>query len=415
LPVEPLARPGDRVASVDDGPVVISAAEALAFVWQGQEGRFVEVRPEPNDIQHFEWREEALARVAEWSYFAPVPRVTPGAKKVNSALTANVLWVDIDNRDDLESALGELPAPSLVIDTGRGRHLYWKLTEPIPIDTVEQLNKFIASQVGGDTAAWDRARILRVPGSIKAATGLVARVEGFTGEVFEPELWTSRLPAGPRGHSLAIDDPLPAPPSSDRVLWDEVRALAADHRPRSRKPLSSRFTKYLTTGETSRRSRSEEEMAILSASWRCGWELDEIVVFADEHLSKHREERRAGGGYHYLLVSLRKVIGDYAPEWTWSSTTASPNPPSCVCDRASIKRGTWIDRFIVVRDLLGEEEMPLADLKKNIAEVFDCEVDTARKIATELIATGIIKKTGKDPKDRRKDLVRRDPELYSRL
>lgn len=63
------------------------------------------------------------------------------------------------------------PAPSAVVDSGGGYHLYWLLREPYPTDTDARLAaaKHIQDRwvgvVGGDPGVKDLPRILRVPGS----------------------------------------------------------------------------------------------------------------------------------------------------------------------------------------------------------------------------------------------------------
>jgi hypothetical protein len=160
-------------------------------------------------------------------------------------------------------------------------------------------------------------------------------------------------------------------------------------------------------------------MAILSLLWRCGWGLDEIIRYAEGHLHKHLEELGLGRGHGYLLRSLKKVIGWSSTTWNWSSAPDPPRPPSCVCDRVPISGGgaheVEIDRFIIVRDLVGDEPMPLTDLRQAVVDRFGCTPSTAKAVTGTLLKTGIIVKAGKDALDRRRDLVRRDPDLYRKL
>jgi hypothetical protein len=64
------------------------------------------------------------------------------------------------------------PRPSVVVDSGGGYHCYWLLTTPILLDTPQQRESMRAYQaawvvlMGGDTAAKDLARVLRVPGTL---------------------------------------------------------------------------------------------------------------------------------------------------------------------------------------------------------------------------------------------------------
>lgn len=81
------------------------------------------------------------------------------------------LWVDIDFKDILkEEVLKRLKdfqlKPSFRVCSGNGFHLYWKLKEPIAKEKtpeVENLNKRLASFLGGDFGSTEAAHILRIP------------------------------------------------------------------------------------------------------------------------------------------------------------------------------------------------------------------------------------------------------------
>lgn len=68
---------------------------------------------------------------------------------------------------------GEIPEPSMIVDSGRGIHLYWKI-ENAPyaaIRTWRELQDYFYYQlkhIGADKQATDGARILRVPGTINS-------------------------------------------------------------------------------------------------------------------------------------------------------------------------------------------------------------------------------------------------------
>ena len=77
-----------------------------------------------------------------------------------------------------------LPFPTLMISSGRGAYMVWKLKDPawnvskngrkLPITVVESVNKAIAEkllELGADMKCTEGARVLRVPGSRHAFTG----------------------------------------------------------------------------------------------------------------------------------------------------------------------------------------------------------------------------------------------------
>jgi hypothetical protein len=89
------------------------------------------------------------------------------------------LWVDLDGLTDpaarkaAERKLAEFPLnPSMRVWSGGGLHIYWVLVESIElidvpmIERVERILKGLADALGGDRAATDASRILRVPGTI---------------------------------------------------------------------------------------------------------------------------------------------------------------------------------------------------------------------------------------------------------
>ncbi|MBX9581461.1 MAG: RepB family DNA primase [Gemmataceae bacterium] len=81
------------------------------------------------------------------------------------------LWLDLDRCRPAEAlarvAGAGLPDPSLVVDSGHGTHLYWRLAEPVTTEVarVEGVIKGLAGWVGGDHTH-DLARVLRLPGTM---------------------------------------------------------------------------------------------------------------------------------------------------------------------------------------------------------------------------------------------------------
>lgn len=113
----------------------------------------------------------ALARRVANVYFGVGIR---SQKRGDSASVGgiNCVWVDIDfKRTDEATALkrlGELPTrPSATVSSGGGLHAYWLLKEPVTGDyaRLRAVNRSIVKAVGGDPAACDPARIMRVPGT----------------------------------------------------------------------------------------------------------------------------------------------------------------------------------------------------------------------------------------------------------
>jgi hypothetical protein len=104
-------------------------------------------------------------------------------------------YVDIDGSTDWPGVLDalsglRLPSPSLLVESGRGLHLYWKLqatpSQALPVwqaiqdELIRKLTPF-----GADAAARDCARVLRLVGSVNSKNNAVVR-----GRILSPQAWT---------------------------------------------------------------------------------------------------------------------------------------------------------------------------------------------------------------------------------
>ncbi|WP_336763850.1 hypothetical protein [Asaia sp. VD9] len=84
-----------------------------------------------------------------------------------------------------------IPAPSLIIDSGRGIYLKWLFTAVIPGKTASKLvrlNKELVRKFStwcSDPASVDAARILRVVGSINGKSGRPVRIVRDTGARYD--------------------------------------------------------------------------------------------------------------------------------------------------------------------------------------------------------------------------------------
>ncbi len=81
---------------------------------------------------------------------------------------ATALWADIDSDVGREGLKRFELEPSIIVGSGSGEnvHAYWLLAEPIPADEAEALMRALALRIGSDPHVTDRARILRVPGTL---------------------------------------------------------------------------------------------------------------------------------------------------------------------------------------------------------------------------------------------------------
>lgn len=149
-------------------------------LFQHGEGQ-IELRPLPsgNDRIFTEIGDHALidefcdVYSQEDCYFGVASRDGQGGGKEN-LIHIPALWCDLDfNQTPKDIARGKLRTfpfkPSIIVQSGGGIHLYWLLKEPADradFSSIEDLNRRIAVQLGGDTAATDIARILRIPSTL---------------------------------------------------------------------------------------------------------------------------------------------------------------------------------------------------------------------------------------------------------
>ena len=112
-------------------------------------------------------------------YWCPNP-LKPGAttRSLENLACVEAMFADIDFRDveaspeEVDAKLGHLPLEvSFVNNSGRGRHPYWVLKEPIDTDDVEafehvrQLQKNLAAALSADPAPAHPAALMRYPGT----------------------------------------------------------------------------------------------------------------------------------------------------------------------------------------------------------------------------------------------------------
>jgi hypothetical protein len=164
----------------------------------------LEIRQIPKDgevSQQFRPLGAGLDWVDKWqpegrvdTYFGVYPRTRSAGTA--DAVAPQVSWLFAD-LDGSEVSLPQALSPTIVVESGTPghRHCYWQLAQPTDLARVEALNKALARMVGGDLNATDRARVLRLPGTINSKTGREAAVAHYDASaVYEPQDFAS-LPA----------------------------------------------------------------------------------------------------------------------------------------------------------------------------------------------------------------------------
>ena len=137
-------------------------------------------------------------------------RVLPGA----------VAWIDIDEPANVERVRRFPYRPHMVVVSGSGGlHAYWRLAAAIELDELEAVNRKLAGHLGADDGIWDRARIMRVPGTVNAKAGRPCRLAYL-------DLAARPVAAATLVDGLSDPDPPPPPPDPETLRrWVERNAL----------------------------------------------------------------------------------------------------------------------------------------------------------------------------------------------
>lgn len=128
-------------------------------------------------------------------YMTPNP-LADGARRRSKETTRHVssVWLDLDR--DAEAAIERLtrrmPPPTTIVRTSRGKYqVLWRVAAPIDVDAGERILRGLAVAYGGDRAATDACRLLRLPGFVNTKypalplSRRIVEVVGGTGAAVE--------------------------------------------------------------------------------------------------------------------------------------------------------------------------------------------------------------------------------------
>lgn len=184
--------------------------------WQGQR-----VWTLVSDLpMHFERMHAENERGAN-IYAGILPRKRDGGGTAEDVDGGRVVWVDLDHCDpDQASKIVDsigLPCPSMVVATGHGAHLFWRLSEWADKATIQTLVSGLISflldrpesQKYIDKSAKDPARILRLPGFVNhKPPAAKSRIVFSNAELrYKPEDFSAFLPREPERKSQSVMQP----------------------------------------------------------------------------------------------------------------------------------------------------------------------------------------------------------------
>ena len=148
---------------------------------------------------------------------------------------ANVVWADIDlykyPGGELQAMglMRYLPKPSVIVRSGRGLHVYWKLSRPVPANTPMSPAQILAKSAQwllGADAAHTPAKLLRVPGTFNYKPdeyegGLPCTILESSDVSYDPEDFPMDEVLMRIGHKLMVKVMLgPTDPDADRSEYD---------------------------------------------------------------------------------------------------------------------------------------------------------------------------------------------------
>lgn len=120
-----------------------------------------------------------------------------------------------------------MPEPTLVLWSGNGPHVYWRLTQPMhDLDHWSACQKSLIQALGSDASIHDAPRIMRLPGTFNHRRGQVARI-----------LWAD-VSLRYSLDELLYRIPMKTKPASARPATSHGRGTAGNVQERARKYLA---------------------------------------------------------------------------------------------------------------------------------------------------------------------------------
>lgn len=175
-------------------------------------------------------------------YFAPATLRDPfvGKPRKGDCLGSHYVWVDVDPPKAMpldaetlaawqattldEIAATDVPPPQIVVSSGRGLWLYWRLSHQLPPAEVEAINYALASRIGGGDACHNIDRVARLPFTLNTKNGQLATILHYEDGTTPLAALPSEAPPASAGQAELGDLGTAVPPTSE----DEFRALVAE-------------------------------------------------------------------------------------------------------------------------------------------------------------------------------------------
>ncbi len=311
---------------------------AIRLLWGGYgEEVFFEIRPRVSTIKYETDLERAVEIAKESSFIGILPRRREGSKSHDVVLKGNVVWVDIDSPNALgliDSKLRPLGlVPTIVMSSGHGYWLYWKLVDLSSPSVIENINRGLSAVLGGD-ACHDRTRICRVPGSFNTKYGEKRPVEIIEINeelLYYPLSFRAVLPRKKKAPAQVVNLKGSTSQEDDRITrfertdpdWTGKEDLAA----------------YVKGEVPAGADRSQIEFRIASILTYAGWSRGEIRgYFEANQLPRHLQNMKRGRTDSFDQM-FNKIVNEYSITWT-KKKNKTPGPPPVYKDSSNTRMGT---------------------------------------------------------------------------
>ncbi|MBT5711723.1 hypothetical protein HOI71_11815, partial [Candidatus Poribacteria bacterium] len=236
-----------------------------------------------------------LPIIADSAYFGVHPTTSkrgPNQRaRVNDIAAINTVYADIDSDPSggkeaaLQHVRGLSTCPSVVVDSGGGYHCYWLLARTFAIasdaerERAKRLQRAWAVCVGGDPAASDLARVLRLPGTLNHKYDPARPVRILTAD-FGLTYEMASLEREAHGPTSGGDNLAPAGSVryADAALRDEVAAVRGAAKGTRNCVLNRAAFSLGTLVGAGALGRGDVERELLTAASMCGLQSAEAIA-----------------------------------------------------------------------------------------------------------------------------------------
>lgn len=256
------------------------------------------------------------------AYLAPYLRTLPNRKKdASDPLPSQVLRCDLDGREVTKEEADALGA--MVVASGRGSHVYVKLTEALEGDDLESWNRRLCAYLGTGAEKWEANAVLRPPGTLNHKPRVIEGKDPARTRIKreESKCWT-------------LDDLDALLPQADE---------SARHEPSDAEPLADLDTDSLPSfirmmlNEEPGDDRSLQTSGFVRECVDAG--LDDPTTIAATLL--HRPTRARGKKESEVVADARRLLGKARQERSERSSNIIPAPTQGYEVAKLVHRDVW--------------------------------------------------------------------------